>query len=566
MDKIALYFHAIRFLKINQVYYRLYYLFLDKFSRKSLKLTQQINKPFSFLNYHLSYKNKISLKENSFTFLNISHTFKDGLIDWELMKYGKLWQYNLCYFDFLNQEFLSKEEGIDLIKQFIHSENSLVSAIEPYPISLRVINWIKFVSKHQIKDAEITDAIYIQTSHVSKRLEFHLLGNHLLENAFCLLHAGYFFKEEKLIKLSLNILKEELQEQILGDGGHFELSPMYHQIILFRVLEAIDLVRSNDFILIDRELSSRRRRELFFVPLKYIFGKNLTVPSFVGRTNLDKLQDEHLIDLLEIKASKMLCWLNNITFKNGDIPLLNDSAFGIALTTFELQEHFKLLNIKEIEVKLSTSGYRKYSNDNFEMIVDVGKIGAYYQPGHAHADALNVVIYANNKPFIIDTGTSTYENNSRRCLERSTQSHNTVTFNNENQSQVWSSFRVAQRANVHIISETDNSIIAEHDGYKKFRLIHQRRVDVSDSQIVIKDFIFGTNQTGIAHFHFHPDISIELIDNILYADDCQMIFSNFAKISVQMYLFAPQFNKLIPSKKILVEFKDTLVTKIMTTD
>jgi Heparinase II/III-like protein/Heparinase II/III N-terminus len=564
MNKIALYFHTLRYLKIKQIYYRLYYLFLDKFSRKSLKLTQQISKPFTFLNYHLSYKNKTYLKENTFKFLNISHTFTDGFVDWELMEYGKLWQYNLCYFDFLNQESLSKEEGIDLIKQFISSENSLVSAIEPYPTSLRVINWIRFISKHQIKDAEITDAIYIQTNYLSKRLEYHLLGNHLLENAFCLLHAGYFFKEEKFINISFNILKEELQEQILEDGGHFELSPMYHQIILFRVLEAIDLVRSNDFILIDRELSSRRRGELFFVPLKYIFGKNLTVPSFVGRTNLDKLRDEHLINLLETKASKMLSWLNNITFQNGDIPLLNDSAFGIAPSTFDIQKFSKFLNIKEIEIKLSTRGYRKYTNSHFEMIVDVGKTGADYQPGHAHADALNVVIYANNKPFIIDTGTSTYENNSRRCLERSTQSHNTVTFNNENQSQVWSSFRVAQRANIHIISETDNSIIAEHDGYKKFRLIHQRQVDVSDSQIVIKDFIFGTNEKVVAHFHFHPNCSIKLVGNILLIDNCQMIFSNFENIKVESYLFAPEFNQSIPSQKVLVEFRNALTTKITT--
>jgi hypothetical protein len=564
MNKIALYFHTLRYLKIKQIYYRLYYLFLDKFSRKSLKLTQQINKPFTFLNYHLPYKNKTSLKENSFTFLNISHTFKDGFVDWELMEYGKLWQYNLCYFDFLNQESLSKEEGIYLIKQFISSEKDLKSAIEPYPSSLRVINWIKFVSSHQIEDTEITDAIYIQATHVSKRLEYHLLGNHLLENAFCLLHTGYFFKEEEFINRSLHILKEELQEQILGDGGHFELSPMYHQIILFRVLEAIDLVRSNDFILIDRELSSRRRRELFFVPLKYIFGKNFTVPSFVGRTNLDKLQDEHLINLLEEKASKMLSWLNNITFQNGDIPLLNDSAFGIALTTFELQKISKFLKVKEIGVKLSTSGYRKYTNSHFEMIIDVGKVGADYQPGHAHADALNVVIYAKEKPFIIDTGTSTYEKNERRQLERNTQSHNTVTFNTENQSQVWGGFRVAKRAKVHIISETDNSIIAQHDGYKRFGIIHQRRVNISDNQIVIEDIVFGTNEKVVAHFHFHPDCSIKLEGNILLIDNCQMIFSNFENINFESYLFASEFNQLIPAQKVLVEFRNALITKITT--
>ena len=33
--------------------------------------------------------------------------------------------------------------------------------------------------------------------------------------------------------------------KILEDGGHFELSPMYHQIMLFRVLDCIQLLKLN---------------------------------------------------------------------------------------------------------------------------------------------------------------------------------------------------------------------------------------------------------------------------------------------------------------------------------
>lgn len=562
MDKIALYFHTLRFLKIKQIYYRLYYLFVDKIIKRKLQLTKRFNKPFVFLKYPLPYENKPSFKENTFTFLNLSHAFKNGIIDWEWMCYGKLWQYNLCYFDFLNQKSLSKEEGIDLIKQFIRSQEVLKSAIEPYPTSLRVINWIKFVSKHQINDFEITDAIYTQANHVSKRLEYHLLGNHLLENAFCLLHAGCFFKEKKFLALSKKLLEQELQEQILDDGGHFEQSPMYHQIILFRVLEAIDLVRNNEIYFVDGKLSSRRRRELYFMPFKHIFRKDLTDFSFVGMTNIYELEYDSFNKLLEQKASKMLTWLNNITFQNGEIPLLNDSAFGVAPSTSELQALSKALNIQENYIPLSVSGYRKYTNQRFEVIIDVGNIRSNYQPGHTHADALNVVLYANNIPILVDTGISTYEKNARRQLERSTQSHNTVTFNNENQSQVWGGFRVGQRANVDILDETDNSIIAQHDGYKKFGIIHQRQVNVSDYQILIEDIILGTNETAIAHFHFHPDVSFKITDNILQTNNCQMIFSNFEKITVEEYLFAPAFNTLIQSKKILVSFRHSLTTTI----
>ncbi|MCS2404764.1 heparinase II/III-family protein [Bacteroides salyersiae] len=43
-----------------------------------------------------------------------------------------------------------------------------------------------------------------------------------------------------------------------------------------------------------------------------------------------------------------------------------------------------------------------------------------YQPGHAHADTFTFELHINNRPVIIDTGTSTYEVNEARFYERST--------------------------------------------------------------------------------------------------------------------------------------------------
>ena len=40
-----------------------------------------------------------------------------------------------------------------------------------------------------------------------------------------------------------------LQEQVLGDGEHFERSPMYHCIMLYRVLDCYNLVRNNACLL-----------------------------------------------------------------------------------------------------------------------------------------------------------------------------------------------------------------------------------------------------------------------------------------------------------------------------
>ena len=55
------------------------------------------------------------LGNNSFEFLNLKKEFSE--IDWNYSNNGKLWTYNLNYFDFLNQENISKEEGLNLIQR-----------------------------------------------------------------------------------------------------------------------------------------------------------------------------------------------------------------------------------------------------------------------------------------------------------------------------------------------------------------------------------------------------------------------------------------------------------------
>ena len=177
-----------------------------------------------------------------------------------------------------------------------------------------------------------------------------MLGNHLLENGFALLFGAYYFKDEILYKQAVKILKTELIEQRLKDGGHFELSPMYHQTMLFRVLDCIQLIKLN-------------------------LWKN-----------------DDLLLFLESIASRMISWLKEVTFDNGDIPMVNDSSFGIAPSTEELLYYGERLRIQPKDTKLSDSGYRMFKNQKFELFVDVGIVGASYQPAHAHSDTFNFIL------------------------------------------------------------------------------------------------------------------------------------------------------------------------------
>jgi len=507
-NKFLRFFNTIKFLKPKQFNYRLYYFVRSKF-RKVAGI-----KPLLYMesySYSLELQNSIHiidtyLGDNFFCFLNLYKKFEKE-IDWNYVGYGKLWTYNLTYFDFLSQ---NHKDSLFLIENFIDNIESIIDGLEPFPISLRGINWIKYLSYHKIKNQKIDNSLYAQYYILLDNLEYHLLGNHLLENGFSLLFGAYYFQDEHLYNKSKEILLEELDEQILNDGGHFELSPMYHQIMLFRVLDCINLVKNN-------------------------FWKN-----------------RELLDFLTIKAEKMLGWLKAISYKNGDIPLFNDSTNGIAPTTEQLFQYARDLNLKIPNSKLSDSGYRKIVQNRYECIVDIGEIGAKYIAGHAHADTFNFELRIDDKPFIVDTGLSTYETCSRRDIERSTASHNTVEVDGKNQSEVWGGFRVGDRANIISLKELENIIEATHNGYRDN--LHTRQWIFKEDTIVIKDNLTHKSK-AIARLHFHPDITKEYILTHIVTDS--------SNIEFEEYYYSSEFNSKTKAIVISIYFDKFLEIKIL---
>ncbi len=511
MNKYLRLYNTIKYLKLKQIYFRLFYFIRNKYRRKA-GYTYPIFENIASYNLELdkSIDNSVSyLKKNSFTFLNLSKLFENN-IDWNFSDFGKLWTYNITYFDFLNQNDISKDEALELIYDFIESESILKDALEPFPISLRGINWVKFLSYEKIEDEKIDSILYKHYQILLDNLEYHLLGNHLLENGYSLLFGAYYFQDDMLYTKAKEILLAELKEQILSDGAHFELTPMYHQIMFFRLLDCINLVKNNDF------------------------------------------KNQELLSFLETIASKMSAWLRNITFKNGDIPLLNDSAFGIAPTSAHLLEYAKKLNVQSADLQLNESAYRKIDKEKYECIIDIGNIGPDYIPGHAHSDTFNFVINLENMPFIVDTGLSTYETNNTRISERKTSAHNTVEINNKDQSHVWGGFRVANRAKIIHIDEKKDFIQASHDGYKQDGIIHTRSWTFEENRIFIEDSL-SKNVDAIARIHFHPTITKEMILEKIFCEK---------DIKLSTYNYAPKFNTLIEAIVIEIAFEKYLEMEI----
>ena len=509
-NKVILFLNTIKFLKFKQILYRVYYQIKKiisiefNFEKQEINFLK-INKQNLLYNENFFYSSECV----KFYFLNKEHEFKK--IDWDFNEYGELWNFNLHYFNFLNYDKTSKDVGLNLINNFI--ENcSHKNRFRSYPISLRTVNWIKFLSFYKIDKASINQFLYEDSIFLSKNIEYHLLGNHVLENSFSLLYISFFFKNKKLYKQSKLILFEQLDEQILDDGSHFELSTMYHCIILYNLLESINFLNNNNWI-----------------------------------------QDDVLLDYLKIKAKAMLGWLKLISYKSGKIPLLNDSSQDILRKVYKIFNYARDLDLYFKKSFLSDSGYRRWNQGKVEVLIDVGNIGASYIPGHAHADTFNFEFIYDSKPIIIDPGVSSYDNIKLRIKERSTYMHNTLRINNSDSSEVWGKFRVGNRAEVFNLKESKNHIDASHDGYKNIDTIHNRKFSLNKNRFMINDNLkFEKNNFPIeSNLHFHPNCKVKLQHNTIIVDDKILInLVGYSSIEIISYKFPIGFNKTVNSNKI----------------
>ncbi len=503
LSKISLIIATVWHLKPIQIFYQCWYRFIKPKPLSGYNNQFRIEKPASLTFMERPPVFTTALAYNKFEFLNVTHTFNEE-INWNLSDHGKLWNYNLQYCNYLLQEDINLEIKLKWLEDIQSWLMNGRLPLEPYPVSLRIINTIRIASSNHLSNSLLA-GLHAQVDFLSKRLEYHLLGNHLLENAFALIMGGAFFNNPHWINKAEKLLKAQLREQIHQDGGHFELSPMYHQIILFRLLELIDWY-----------------------------------------TRWHKRKEE-LLMLFKEKASKMLSWLQHMTFSNGDVPNFNDSTSDIAYSSQWLLKYAVKLNIQPMEgLPLNDSGYRMVRTRRYECAMDLAAIGPNYQPGHGHADALSFVLHANGKPIFVEHGTSTYQIGDQRNIERSSSAHNVLVYRNKNQSEVWGGFRVGRRAKVKILTDEHLFVAAQHDGYYQNKLIVKRTFQFDEHQIKIIDEISNTSIANdcILFFHLHPDYSYELTGQKIVIDgNITVQFSTMAKLSVETYKFAVGFNK-----------------------
>lgn len=542
MKRFWLLLNTVRYLKLSQLFYQVYY----RVRKRRAKIQSEpelrgVLGPWP----GAQFLQPASVDGKTFTFLGQTARLGD---DWNHPSFPKLWLYNLHYQDDLNAK--GSEHRSELSEYLIDSwiaanPPAEGNGWEPYCLSLRLVNWVKWFSRleSQHLKREWLISLSRQADSLERQLEFHILANHLFANAKALVFVGVFLggkQGNRFLYRGLDLLGKELKEQFLADGAHYELSPMYHSILMWDVADLLALNQASRSDVLNSE--AKVWEACFF---------------------------------------KGIEWLRAMVHPDREIAFFNDATLGIAPTLEDLEGYSQKLGIhlppystpQTLSIRiLQASGYSIIDwPGNHRLIADVAAVGPDYQPGHAHADTLSCELSLFGQRVLVNSGISQYGEDSERHRQRSTAAHNTVEVEGENSSEVWAGFRVARRAKPLAIKLEERSgqsiLAASHNGYRRLRgkVVHRRTWRTDDASLEVDDQLFGRFDRAVAYWHFHPDVNVQplgrsrfelglpqgqIITLEVFGAECRLLEG----------AWHPRFGVSVANKKLELEFSGENVT------
>jgi hypothetical protein len=313
-------------------------------------------------------------------------------------------------------------------------------AWHPYPLSTRVGNWIAAATLlPDVVTDDVSRSAWRQLRRLELNLEHDVLGNHLIRNTRALVLGGVAFGVPELARKGIELLRRELDEQVLPDGGHYERSPSYHLVVLR--------------------------------------------------------------DLLEIQAASPHAWLGETIERmrgfaaalqrpDGAPALFNDGTVDAP--------RLELPPPPDGVATFEDSGFVVVRDGPLWLAVRCGRSAPDFLPPHAHADALSLQLWWEGRPLLVDPGTSTYEPGAVRDEERGTRAHSTITVDGRDQFRLWGAFRSGPMPEVRLRYVRPGAIEASVmlDG----GIRHVRRVewDAAAGEVLVLDALEGKGTHEIA--------------------------------------------------------------------
>jgi uncharacterized heparinase superfamily protein len=339
-------------------------------------------------------------------------------------------------------------------------------------------------------------------------LEYHWPNNHLLLEALSLCEFAVIFKgcgEERYLPLASRVLEEQVQRQVLADGVHGELCPMYHEIAAHEL---------NAFARLCRRLQH---------PL----------PA-----------------TMEERIRAMRRFSVALRRSDGSFPLLGDSSCPDTCLRFDAGEPGGNLaywlppdeNLPAVTTPsplfldlFTEAGYGIMRNSvtDTHLTFDFGPFSRCAAANHGHADALSFELHAASRPWIVDSGFFYPWKDAAvwGSYFRSTAAHNTLLIDGKEQSELSQHWDIGRRAQARLAGYRSNSeevtICGEVEPYwSGGEVVHRREVALNQTgEVTVRDVVLrgsllekhvsGTDVPGTRgyrlqwFFHFVADLRVE---------------------------------------------------------
>ena len=334
---------------------------------------------------------------------------------------------------------------------------------------------------------------------------FKTSQNHLLRECNGLAAVSAYFPEFKKskgwLKIALTRLNAELKKQINPDGFHFELSTGYQWVVIDEFEKTLELLSTNNSSLPAEDL--KVWLEKMYHVLAYLVRPDGTFPEvndgFI-RWSCDRLA----------KAG--------IQFKRDDFTYIGTNGKQGAVP-------------KNTSVAFGNAGYHvmrsNWSQNAKYLLFDSGPCNGY----HAHEDKLSIEVFAFDTPFIVDSGSYTYESaDPFRAYFVGSQGHNTILVDGCSQIRRWKRGGLLARKSScnHAIwihkPEFDYAAGIYEDGYGQFALEKPKHAEIiedvthtrhilfvkPDYWLIVDELQAATPHNYQLLFHGHPESEVSI--------------------------------------------------------
>jgi uncharacterized heparinase superfamily protein len=390
-------------------------------------------------------------------------------------------------FDYLKDlEECARNQGrpaaIRLVRLWMDEEAFVDSNFwQPTILSKRLVNFITYAN-WMFKECDanfkkdLMSVILKQSKHLSKTIPWHKSGYEIITSIKGIIYAGLALPQNQSAFLEgLDVLKDELNKQILEDSTHIQKNPLMQYNLLKDLVE----------IQATMQLANQQ------------------VPAIISQS-INPLAES----------------LAFFRHSDGKLAMFNSSFTG---NSENISELLKICNQSYQTDLLPRAGFRKLSRSDTNIIIDCGEFNKPDILYSSTASTLAFELSHKNARIFINSGCFKDKTNDYR----KSSNFNAIEVDGESSSNILKYGLTGKKVEkVESFFQQEKSLGMGFEGafygYKNNKVKHSRRIFLAESgdEIRGEDCILNANDNVKAFFHLHPSYDVKIIDaynaNILH--------------------------------------------------